>query len=48
MIRERVKIGVKGRIVIPKSIREELGLKKNTILEVYTYKGKIIMEVLIK
>jgi AbrB family looped-hinge helix DNA binding protein len=48
MLRERVKVGLKGRIVIPHSIRKELELKKNSILEVYLYNEKIIMEVLVK
>ena len=47
MLRERVKVGDKGRIVLPKPIRQALGVKTDSILEVYLYNGKIVMEVLI-
>ena len=47
MLRERVKVGDKGRIVLPKPIRQALGIKNDSILEVYLYNGKIVMEVLV-
>ena len=47
MLRERVKVGDKGRIVLPKPIRQALGVKTDSILEVYLYNGKIVMEILV-
>jgi AbrB family looped-hinge helix DNA binding protein len=49
-LRERVRVGVDGRVSIPKPIRQKLGIKEgSTILEVYPIKeNKIVMEVLAK
>jgi len=49
-LRERVRVGIDGRVAIPKAIRQKLGIKEgSTILEVYTIKeNKIVMEVLVK
>lgn len=45
-LRGRVDVLDMGRITIPKAIREKLGIKKDSILEVYLLKNKIVMEVL--
>jgi AbrB family looped-hinge helix DNA binding protein len=47
-LRERVKVLELGRITIPKGIREKLGIQDGSILEVYTVKGKVVLEVLAK
>ena len=39
-----VKLSSKGQLVIPKPIREELGLKKGTRFHVDVTEGKIILE----
>lgn len=48
-LRERTFIIAQGRITIPKGIREKLGLKEGSVVEVYLAgKNKIIVEVLAK
>jgi AbrB family looped-hinge helix DNA binding protein len=47
-LRERVKVIKNGRITIPKAIRDKLGIKDGTILEVYTVGNKAVMDVLVK
>lgn len=48
-LRERIKVGVDGRISIPKHIRQKLGIREgSTILELYTIKDKIVLEILVK
>ena len=47
-LRERVEVIERGRITIPKKIREKLGIKEGTILEVYLFKDKIILDVLVR
>jgi AbrB family looped-hinge helix DNA binding protein len=47
-LRERVKVIDNGRITIPKAIRDKLGIKDGTILEVYIIKNKVILDVLVK
>ena len=46
--RERVKVIDNGRITIPKAIRDKLGIKDGTILEVYTIGHKVVLEVLLR
>jgi AbrB family looped-hinge helix DNA binding protein len=48
MLRDRVKVVDNGRITIPKAIRDKLGIKDGTILEVYTIGQKVILDVLVK
>jgi AbrB family looped-hinge helix DNA binding protein len=47
-LRERVKVIDNGRITIPKAIRDKLGIKDGAILEVYSFKNKVVLEVLLK
>ncbi len=47
-LRERVEVLDQGRITIPKSIRDKLGIRRGSILEVYLKGKAIIMEVLVK
>jgi AbrB family looped-hinge helix DNA binding protein len=47
-LRERVEVLDQGRITIPKNIRDKLGIRPGSILEVYIKGKAIIMEVLIK
>jgi len=44
MVKLKVKVGVKGQVVIPKIIRDKLGIKPGEILLVDEEGGKIIME----
>lgn len=41
---QRVKVSSKGQVVIPKNIREELGLSPGAALWVKIEEGKIVME----
>jgi|YelNatPaOPRAMG01_1025707.scaffolds.fasta_scaffold00613_44 AbrB family looped-hinge helix DNA binding protein len=47
-LRERVKVIDNGRITIPKAIRDKLDIRDGAILEVYTVKDKIVLEVLVR
>jgi AbrB family looped-hinge helix DNA binding protein len=47
-LRERVEVLDQGRVTIPKNIRDRLGIKTGSILEVYIKGKAIIMEVLLK
>jgi AbrB family looped-hinge helix DNA binding protein len=47
-LRERVKVYEDGRITIPKSIRKRLEISQGSYLQVETYKGKILISVLVK
>jgi AbrB family looped-hinge helix DNA binding protein len=47
-LRERVEVLDQGRITIPKNIREKLGIRTGSILEVYIRGKAIIMELLVK
>ena len=42
--RYRIMVRSKGRIVLPKKIRETLGIKEGTIIECWVYEGKLIIE----
>ena len=42
--RYRIMVRSKGRIVLPKKIRETLGIKEGTIIECYVYGDKLIIE----
>ncbi len=42
-----VKIDSKGRVLIPSKLREQLGLKRGSNLEVKTSGGRIILEPII-
>jgi len=44
MVKLRVKVGAKGQIVIPKVIREKLGIKPGKVLLVDEKDGVIVME----
>ncbi len=44
MVKLRVKIGAKGQVVIPKVIREKLGIRPGKILLVDEKDGKIVIE----
>ncbi len=44
MVKLKVKVGVKGQVVIPKIIRDKLGIKPGEILLVDEEGGRIIME----
>jgi len=44
MVKLRVKIGSKGQVVIPKVIREKLGIKPGKTLLVDEKDGKIVIE----
>jgi len=46
MIREIVKVHKKGIVVIPKSIREALGIVEGTLLEVRIENNRIVLEAL--
>lgn len=39
-----IKVHKKGLIVLPKSIREELGIDEGTLLEVTIEEGKIVLK----
>jgi len=40
---ERIKVDSKGRISIPKGLREHLGLNQGTELEVFEDRGRIVL-----
>ena len=42
--RYRIMVRSKGRIVIPRKLREALDLREGTIIECYVYSGKLIIE----
>jgi len=42
--RYRIMVRSKGRIVLPKKLREALGIKEGSILECYAYGDKLIIE----
>jgi AbrB family looped-hinge helix DNA binding protein len=44
MIKEIVKVHKKGVVVIPKSIRDALGIVEGTLLEVRIENNKIVLE----
>lgn len=44
MVKLKVKVGAKGQVVIPKVIRDKLGIKSGEILLVDERGGKIVME----
>lgn len=44
MTRIRTKVGTKGQIVIPKAVRDELGLKPGDAAYVYTHDGHAHVE----
>jgi AbrB family looped-hinge helix DNA binding protein len=44
MIKEVVKVHKKGVVVIPKSIRDTLGIVEGTLLEVRIENNKIVLE----
>ena len=44
MVKLKVKVGAKGQVVIPKVIRDKLGIKPGEILLVDEKDGKIVME----
>ena len=44
MQREVVKVHKKGIVVIPKGIRDALGIRDGTLLEVRVEKGRIVLE----
>ncbi|MCC6016945.1 MAG: AbrB/MazE/SpoVT family DNA-binding domain-containing protein [Desulfurococcaceae archaeon] len=44
MIKEVVKVHKKGVVVIPKSIRDALGIVEGTLLEVRIENNKIVLE----
>jgi len=46
-LRERTFVIADGRITIPKRIRDRLGLKDGSIVEVYLVGNKIVVEVLV-
>ena len=45
-LRERTLVISEGRITIPQKIRNKLGIKEGSVVEVYVVKDKIIVEVL--
>jgi len=42
--RYRIMVGSKGRIVLPKKLREALDLREGTIIECYVYGDKLVIE----
>ena len=42
--RYRIMVRSRGRIVLPKKLREALDIKKGTIIECWIYNGKLIIE----
>ena len=46
--RQRITVIGDGRITIPKGVRDELEIKRGSILEGYVYKGKFVLEVLLR
>ena len=46
-LRSRTIVTSGGRISIPKKIRDALSIKEGSVLELYIYKGKMIIEVLV-
>ena len=42
--RYRIMVGSKGRIVLPKKLREALDIREGTIIECWVYEGKLIIE----
>lgn len=44
MVRLKVKVGPKGQVVIPKAIREKLGIDTGKYLAIDESNGKIILE----
>jgi len=42
--RHRIIVRSKGRIVLPKKLREELDIKEGTIIECHIYQDKLIIE----
>ena len=46
-LRSRTIVTSGGRISIPKKIRDELSIKEGSVLELYVYKGKVVIEVLV-
>ncbi len=44
MVRLKVRVGPKGQIVIPKAIRERLGIEPGKLLLVDERDGKIVIE----
>ncbi len=47
-LRPRVIVKSDGRITIPGEIREKLGIKEDSVLELQVIKDKILITVLIK
>ncbi len=47
-LRPRVIVKSDGRITIPASMREKLGIKKDSVLELELIKDKILIRVMIK
>lgn len=43
----RIIVGTKGRIILPKEIREELSIEEGTVLEVKVEENKVILEVVL-
>lgn len=44
MVKLKVKVGAKGQVVIPKVIRDKLGIKPDDVLLVDEEGGKIVIE----
>lgn len=42
-----VKVDGKGRVLIPRELREQLGLRKGTQLKVRAERGRIVLELLV-
>jgi AbrB family looped-hinge helix DNA binding protein len=43
----RIIVGTRGRIILPKEIREKLNIREGTVLEVKTEQNKVILEVVL-
>ena len=43
----RIIVGSRGRIILPKDVREELKIREGTVLEVKVEENKVILEVVL-
>lgn len=44
MLRQRTKVGPKGQTVIPKAVRDKLGIRPGDEVEVREERGRVIVE----
>lgn len=44
MLRRRTRVGPKGQTVIPKAVREKVGIRPGDEVEVHEEKGRVIVE----